>query len=444
MVLIRSVSGVRGVVGSDLTADLAERYGAAFASLGLGSVAVGRDGRPGGDRLVRAVSRGLAAAGAAVHDLGVAPTPTVGMAVRARGFEGGVAVTASHNPEEYNGLKFFTGAGIFLDAIAAARLFALVDAGVDLAPDTDADVVPAPGAARDHIDRVLASPFVDRAAIAERSPTIVVDCVNASGSLVLPELLRELGCRVVEIHTDVGAGFPRGAEPIPEHLGKLSAAVREHRAAGGLACDPDADRLALVDERGHAIGEEYTLAIASRVVLERAPGPVVANVSTSRMLDDLAAEFGVEVHRSAVGEANVVEKMTEVSAVVGGEGNGGVILPAVHAGRDAATAAALVATAIARDGGVSGPAARFRRYAMVKEKVPIDRQAFEAGLCDAVRGAFPDGEFDGTDGAKIAWPDRWVHVRMSGTEPVARIIAEAEREEDTLALIARARAALGQ
>lgn len=442
MVLIRSVSGVRGLVGRDLTVELAEQYGAAFARLAGGDVAVGRDARPGGENLAAAVSRGLCAGGVTVHDLGVAPTPTVGIAVRLRRLAGGIAVTASHNPEAYNGLKFFSSRGIFLDREAADRLFSAVDRGVSGASHAGS-VVSSSGAARDHIDRVVACRLVDRSAIARRRPVLVVDCVNAAGSLVLPPLLRKLGCDVVELHTDVGGGFPRGAEPVPEHLGDLSAAVVRHRAHGGLACDPDADRLALVDESGLAIGEEYTLAIASRVVLERTPGPIVANVSTSRMMDDLAAEFGVGIHRSAVGEINVVSKMMEVSAVVGGEGNGGVILPGIHAGRDAATAAALVATAIAENGGIASLASRFRRYCMVKEKLETDHSN-RAEMADAVRRAFPGGALDTTDGAKIAWPDRWVHVRMSGTEPVTRLIAEAEREEDALALVAKARAALGR
>jgi phosphomannomutase len=413
---------------------MARRYGRAFAAPRPGAIAVGWDSRPGGDRLVDAVSMGVRDAGGTVVDLGVVPTPTVGLVVRTRGLAGGVVVTASHNPEEYNGLKFFSDRGVFLLGDEVERLFAAVDALEEAAaPPKRAASVDASRAAGDpigeHIALVLASSFVDREAIAAVAPRIVVDCVNAAGSVMLPRLLRELGCEVIELSTDTGAGFPRGAEPVPEHLEPLARAVVEAGAAAGFACDPDADRLAVVDEGGAPLGEEYTLSIATRVVLESRRGPIVANASTSRMMDDLAEEFDVELHRTPIGEINVVAKMEEVEAVVGGEGNGGVILPDVHMGRDAATAAALLATALARGNTASGLAARFKRYASVKRKVRLD-SATREGIVEAMKAAFPDGLLDLTDGAKIAWPDRWIHARMSGTEPVVRVIAEAVSETE--------------
>lgn len=459
--LIRSVSGIRGLTGSEMTPALAATYGRAFGRLAGGDILVGWDSRSGGESLKDAVSAGLAESGRGVLDAGVVPTPTIGVGVRTLRLGGGVAVTASHNPEEYNGLKFFGPEGIFLDGPAAERLFALADSErAEGTPGAPLETESAAGAARAatgpteersdpgdlvgrHIDLVLSSAFVDRDAVGRLNPVVVVDCVNAAGSLTLPALLRRLGCRVVELNTEAGASFPRGAEPLAENLADLSRVVVESAAAVGLACDPDADRLAIVDETGAPIGEEYTLAIAARVVLESKRGPVVVNVSTSRMMDDLGTEFDVPVHRTAIGEINVVAKMLEVDAVVGGEGNGGVILPDVHMGRDAAAAAALILTGMARSssGAAAELAGRFIGYRTVKRKVA----ALGMGRDEIVRvmdEAFPDGERVLVDGAKIVWPDRWIHARMSGTEPVIRVIAEASRAEDAAALAERAVAAV--
>jgi phosphomannomutase len=441
--LIRSVSGVRGVVGLDLSADVAWQYARAFGLMAGGDVAVGWDSRPNGNVLKRAVEEGLSASGARVRDLGIVPTPTVGITVRSHGLAGGMAITASHNPEEYNGLKFFSPEGVFLGAAEIAELFDAADGELPECSVDGPDPVALDGAIDEHIRLVASSRWIDAAGIAARRPRVVVDCVNAAGSVIIPRLLRELGCEVLTIHCDEGRGFPRGAEPVPAHLADLSKAVRESTADLGLACDPDADRLAIVDEGARPVGEELTLVLAARIVLEKTRGPVVANLSTSRMIEDLAAEFDVPVYRSSVGEINVVMKMTEVSAVVGGEGNGGVIVPDIHPGRDAATAAALIVSALAGDGrpSVSGLVSRFRPYVMVKRKVPVgavSRAALEA----AMRAAFPDGDLDLTDGAKMLWPDRWIHARMSGTEPIVRVISEAESREDAEALVERAASAV--
>jgi phosphomannomutase len=445
VVLIRSVSGVRGIVGEDLTTDLTRRYGGAFAAMAPGDVAVGWDSRRGGDALAEAVSVGLAEGGARVLDVGIAPTPTIGIAVRRRGLAGGVAVTASHNPEAWNGLKFFSGRGVFLDRDGVTRLFDLVDRGGGAGAASPGSRGRLTGALGDHIDLVLSARAVDRAGIARARPRVVVDCVNGAGSVILPDLLRRLGACVDELWTEPGAGFQRGAEPVSENLGELSKAVRAFGADIGFACDPDADRLAVVDERGRPIGEEYTLAIAALVVLRTHPGPLVANVSTSMMIDEVARGAGVQVYRTAVGEINVVAKMMEVGAVLGGEGNGGVILPDVHLGRDAATAAALVLSGLVADGGraASELAARFTGTSMIKRKVTLESPS-RSGIIDAMKSTFPDGRLDLTDGAKLCWPDRWVHARMSGTEPVVRVIAEALRQDDALELVSRAIAVLSR
>jgi len=444
--LIRSVSGVRGLTADEVTPRLARAYGRAFAGLYPGEIAVGWDSRAGGEDLVAAVAAGISDAGGRPLEIGIAPTPTVGIAVRRHSLAGGVVVTASHNPEEYNGLKFFSSRGVFLEGHEVERLFETVDGRVGR-PVEEGDAVGADGAVGggagrldsavdEHIALVLASDVIDTAAVASAGPRVVVDAVNGAGSVILPELLRRMGCDVVELNTDVSGGFPRGAEPIPSHLGGLCAAVVDESADVGLACDPDADRLAIVDETGRAVGEEYTLSIATRVVLEKKPGPIVANASTSRMMDDLALEFGVPLHRTPIGEINVVAKMMEVGAVAGGEGNGGVIFPDVHPGRDSATAAALIVAGMAASpaGTPSGLVDAFTRYSSVKSKVRLGGITREA-IVEAMRAAFPDGELDRTDGAKIAWPDRWIHARMSGTEPVVRVISEAASEGDAQKLV---------
>jgi phosphomannomutase len=437
--LIRSVSGVRGLTADEITASVARHYGRVFAGLYPGDIAVGWDSRPGGDELAQAVAAGIEDAGSRPLSTGIAPTPTVGLSVRRHGLAGGVVVTASHNPVEYNGLKFFSPRGVFLEGDEVARLFEAVDGSEPSAGEAPQRVEALEGVIDEHIGLILASPVLDLAAASAARFRVVVDAVNAAGSIILPELLRRMGCDVVQLNTRAGAGFPRGAEPIPEHLEGLCSAVVSEGADIGMACDPDADRLAIVDESGRAIGEEFTLAIATRVVLGARRGPIVANASTSRMMDDIAREFDVPLHRTPIGEINVVAKMFEVEAVVGGEGNGGVIFPDVHMGRDAATAAALVVTGLLGAPGrrVSELAGAFTQYSTVKSKLRLPAIARE-GIVEAMRAEFSDGALDLTDGAKIAWPDSWVHARMSGTEPVVRVIAEALSEDDARTLVKRA------
>ncbi len=446
MTLIRSVAGVRGIVPRDLDDIVARRHARAFGEIVGGRVAVGWDSRPGGDELEKAVIKGLLIAGVTPVRLGIVPTPTVGVAVRTLGCEGGICITASHNPGEYNGLKFFSASGVFVTREEGERIFEGADAlaGRAAAPCPESVGTPeSVDAIETHIGLVLASRHVDRAAVAEAAPRIVVDCCNAAGSMILPQLLRRLGCDVVELFTDVGAGFPRVAEPIPESLTALGDRVRETHAAAGFACDPDADRLAIVDETGRAVGEEYTLAIATDAVLAAGPGPVVTNVSTSRMIDDVAARYGADVHRTAVGEANVVAKMIQVSAVVGGEGNGGVVLPDVQLGRDSATAVALIVSHMAcRGAGVVGELVReLRPYTIVKRKLPAVSRS-NAVMEDALVAVLLGGDIDRTDGVKISWADSWVHVRPSNTEPIVRVIAEAPDADGANALATRAEEAL--
>jgi len=447
---MRSVSGLRGIVGEDLVPAVVTRYAQAFgawvAGRGGRTVALARDSRQSGPAFVAAAAEGLVAAGVDVVDLGMVPTPTAQLAVETLegGLGGGIVVTASHNPVEWNALKFVGSGGRFLAKGQAEEFFALVDAGGERPAARPGTRRRDEGAVRRHLDRVLGLPWLDLAAIRRRRFRVGLDCVRGAGATIMPALLEELGCAVQAIHLEPDGRFPREPEPIPEHLGELGALVQRTKSDLGIAVDPDVDRLALVDEAGRPIGEDYTLAFAVRAVLARRRGPVVTNLSTSLVVDDAARAHGAAVERAPVGEANVVERMAECGAVIGGEGNGGVILPEVHLGRDAPVAATLALALLAdRGGSVAALVNSAPRYTIVKAKVARPSGSLEpcyAALSAAVTGAAADRQ----DGLRLALADRWVHVRPSGTEPVVRIIAEAPTRQDAEALVERGRAALAE
>jgi len=441
--LMVSVSGVRGIVGKDLTPELVARYAAAFGTLVRNgerpsAVVLARDARVSGPMFSAAAAAGLVSVGCRVIDAGLIPTPTAQLAVEHHGAGGGLVITASHNPIEWNALKFVGADGLFLDQPAAERLQALLAgtlprAGWDGLGDTARD----DGAVQRHLARVLALPHVDVARIRARGFTVALDCVRGAGGTIMPALLEALGCTVTAIHTETDGRFPRAPEPIPAHLGELSALVRRTGADLGIAVDPDVDRLALVDGTGAPIGEDYTLAFAVEAVLRRRAGPVVVNLSTSLVVDDVAGAYGVTVARAPVGEANVARAMRRAGAVVGGEGNGGVMLPALHLGRDAPLAAALVLDLLAATGdAVHDRVAARPRYTIVKAKAP--RGADLDAAYGALIARFPDAATDRQDGLRLAWADRWLHVRPSGTEPIVRFIAEARTPDAAEALVAAA------
>jgi phosphomannomutase len=442
-----SVSGVRGIVGRDLTPDLVARFAAAFgvlaAQAGRPSVVLARDARTSGPMFAAAARAGLQSVGCEVIDCGLIPTPTAQLAVEHHGAGGGIVLTASHNPIEWNALKFVGPDGVFLDADTGARLLALVEGDIPRAAwDRVGEVRKDDGAVARHLDRLLALPDLDVAAIRRRRFGVALDCVRGAGGTIMPRLLEALGCRVEVINGQTDGRFPRPPEPVPEHLGDLGAAVLRAGAQVGIAVDPDVDRLALVDETGAAIGEDYTLAFAVEAVLRRRRGPVVVNLSTSLVVDDAARAFGVPVQRAPVGEANVARAMRVAHAVVGGEGNGGVMLPALHLGRDAPVAAALVLDLLATDAaGIAARVAARPRYAIVKAKAP--RGPDLSAVYRALEARFGDAAPDRQDGLRLAWPDRWLHVRPSGTEPIVRLIAEAPSRADADALVAAARDVLG-
>jgi phosphomannomutase len=449
--LMISVSGIRGHVGTDLTPELVARYAAALGSWSRSaqsvrqparpSVVLGRDARTSGPMFARAATAGLMSVGVDVIDLGLVPTPTVQLAVEHHRAGAGLILTASHNPIEWNALKFVGPDGIFLDAEAGRVVRELADRGPPRANWADVgEVRQDPDAIARHLDAIVALPMIDVDAIRKRRFKVALDCVRGAGATAILPLLDRLGCEVHGINLEMDGRFPRPPEPIPENLGDLSRLVRDTRAEIGFAIDPDVDRLALVDETGLAIGEDYTLAFAVAAVLDGritdATIPtVVVNLSTSLVVEDAARSRGARFVRAPVGEANVARAIRDEGALIGGEGNGGIMLPALHIGRDAPLGVALILHLIAATGvTLSQLVAAAPRYAIVKAKGPRGPEL--RPLFDRLLERFPDANADERDGLRLAWRDRWLHVRPSGTEPIVRLIAEAPTVADAEALVA--------
>jgi phosphomannomutase len=440
-----SISGVRGVVGESLTPGLLVRFAQAFGTyVGPGAIVIGRDTRTSGEMVRQAVVAGLLSAGCRVVDLDVCPVPTVQLLVRERRARGGIAITASHNPAEWNALKFVNSAGLFLTAAQARQLLDIYHQGeyVKVAGSEMREVELAAGAVDLHVKAVLDA--LGPLPAGGRRLRAVVDSCNGAASVVAPRLLEALGAEVFAINVTPDGMFPRGAEPTPENLGALMAAVREHRADVGFAQDMDADRLAVVSERGEAVGEEYTLVLAARYVLGRERGPVVANLSTTSALDAVARAAGCPVYRSKIGEANVTEEMRRVGAVVGGEGNGGVIYPRINFARDSLVAMALVLHLLAETGRtVSELLAELPPCHMVKAKL-VCRSDRIGRVLKTVRDAYASHQIDLRDGVRVATEDGWLLVRGSNTEPIVRLVAEAGSEARARRMVEEVRALVGE
>ncbi|MCB9497639.1 MAG: phosphoglucosamine mutase [Fibrobacteria bacterium] len=437
-VLMRSVSGVRGVVGEGLTPPVLASHVHSFVqAVGRGRVLVGRDARDSGPLVEQIVCATLAMSGCTAVRLGISSTPTVEMAVQADAQAvGGIILTASHNPAEWNALKFLDKDGLFLGPQEVKELFGRVDAGATDWPRHTGlgEVVDGPDGDDLHIDAVLALPYVEVEGIRARGFKVAVDCVNGATFRIGPRLLERLGCEVVPLFTTPDGTFPRGAEPVPEALARLGEAVREHGCDLGLAFDPDGDRLALVDESGTPLGEEATLALGVRHVLSIRRGDVAVNLSTSAMSDDLAEAAGVRCLRTPVGEIHVAKAMLAQGCVVGGEGNGGLILPELHPGRDGILAAAVVLDLLRSTGRkLSEEASALPKYAMVKTKFGLEGKDLSASI-QRLKERFADASLDERDGLRLSWPGRWLHLRASNTEPILRAIAEGRTLEEARAL----------
>ena len=440
------VSGIRGVVGEFLTPQLACSFAQAVGPyVGVGRVVVGRDTRSSGEMLQHAVTCGLLAAGCEVVDVGILPTPTIQVYVGSTRARGGIALTASHNPPEYNALKLFNGAGLFFNNYERGELLDLYHQSSFRRATNDemrravSDYATPP---RLHIERVLKHVNVER--IRARRFRVALDGVNGAASVMTPRFLAEtLNCELHAIWVDPSQPFPREAEPLPETLGELAGLVRRTGSEAGFGHDPDGDRLAIVDETGRVLDNDDVLALAVDAALGRLPGDVVVNLTTSRSIDDIARAHGRRVFRTPVGEANVVEMMQAVNAAIGGEGSGGgIIFPAVHLCRDSYTGMAFLLDRMAETGlTVSQLAAKLPRYHRRFGKV-----AFEHGrlgpLMQALEESFPEAALDRTDGLKLLLDEGWIHVRASNTEPLLRLAAEARTEDEIERLYGRVLKAL--
>ncbi len=429
-----SISGVRGVIGESLTPTLLARFAQAFGTyIGSGTVVIGRDTRTSGEMVRQAVIAGLLSSGCRVIDLDVCPVPTVQLIVRQRKAAGGIAITASHNPAEWNALKFVNSEGLFLSVGPARALLDIYHQGeyTKVAGGEMRNVEAVTTALDAHINAIVS--VVDKLPVTSRKLRVALDSCNGAGSIIAPRLLEAMGAEVVTVNTTPDGSFPRGAEPIAENLQQLCQLVKESKADIGFAQDMDADRLAVVAETGEPIGEENTLVLATRYVLEKTPGAVVANLSTTSAMDDVVKMFDCppqhsSLHRSKIGEANVTEMMQHVGAVIGGEGNGGVIYPRVNFCRDSHVGMALILHLLAGTGrSVSDLLSDLPRYVMLKERLtcPSDKIAEVLKL---IRRDFADQQMDLQDGVKISFADGWLHVRGSNTEPIIRLVAEATDE----------------
>lgn len=436
--LIESISGVRGIVPDDLDASVISCYVRAFHSLcGEGAVIVGRDTRVSGSELTSAVIETFLGLGRDVLDCGICPTPTVQFVAEDTDAAGGLVVTASHNPEEWNGLKFIARDGCFLNEDSFGNLMRFAKEGKRETAGDSGNYVRFDQAVRRHIQRVLAIDWIDVDKIKRGNFKVAVDAVNGAAAEALPLLLQRMGCDVVKLNCDLSGRFVRGTEPLPENITMLSEAVVEHGCDAGFATDPDADRLAVIDEQGAPLGEEYTLVLSVDDYLRSTGSPqtVVTNLSTTMAVDRVAARYGSVVERTAVGEINVVGRMKQVGAELGGEGNGGVILKQVHLGRDSLVGAAIILNSMARmSQSLSDIFQQLPHFHMVKEKITVDGSMAEESW-QRIAENFDGAETNFVDGLKLQWSDRWVHIRCSNTEPIVRIYAEARTENEAIALV---------
>ncbi|MFA5424312.1 MAG: phosphoglucosamine mutase [Phycisphaerae bacterium] len=432
--LIISISGMRGIIGQNLTAPIAAKYGTAFGTYlrrtaGANgkklTVCLGRDSRRSGPMLASAVTAGLTSVGIEVIDVGLVTTPTASIMTRHLACTGGVIITASHNPIEYNGIKLFLSNGMTPPAEQAAQIKQIfTDEDFDLSASKDCASVGLNMQAYDtHLDKVLR--IVDKDLIASKRYKVVLDSVNGAGGPITKRLLGSLGCQVVAINDEPTGLFEHTPEPTAENLTALCEIVKAKKVDIGFAQDPDADRLAIVDENGTYIGEEYSLALAAKYIFSKKTGTAAANLATSRMLDDIAAAAAGKVIRTAVGEANVADAMLKNNCIIGGEGNGGVIDLRVGTTRDSLVGIALILQLMAETGKtVSQLVAQIPAYVMKKDKFPADKK-IAVKLIDAARAEFPQAGIDMTDGCKLDLDDGWISLRTSNTEPIVRVFIEA-------------------
>lgn len=449
MTLIKSISGIRGTIGGlpgeSLTPVDVVRFTSAYAqqvkskvSKSNYTVVIGRDARISGQMVSGLVSGTLMGMGIDVIDLGYATTPTVELGVTHHRADGGIILTASHNPEQWNALKLLNEKGEFISAEQGAELLKLADSGSIRYPEIDqtGHLVQFDGMNDIHIDAVINMKHVDRELVKKAGFKVVIDCVNSVGGIILPALLNEFGVEVVKLYCEPNGKFPHNPEPLPQHLGDISEAVVKNHADLGFVVDPDVDRLVIVNEDGSMFGEEYTLVAVSDYVLSVEPGNTVSNLSSTRALADITAKYGGSYTAAAVGEVNVVNEMKKTNAVIGGEGNGGIIYPALHYGRDALAGIGLFLTYLAKSGKKCSELRKsFPDYFNSKNKIELKPGTDVDKLINSVREKYTRFPINDRDGIRIDFDREWVHLRKSNTEPVIRVISESTtpRKADDLA-----------
>lgn len=427
--LMVSISGIRGIVGNGLEPATLVKYTSAFADfIGTGKVVVGRDARISGDMVYSVVAGTLMAKGLDVIDIGICPTPTVQYMVKTLQANGGIAISASHNPNEWNALKLLNATGQFMNPDENKIMIEKIDSAQKIysAWNNLGKKINYSEGIEKHIEDVLRMPLIDLKIIRKRKFRVLADCVNGAGVYVIPNLLKYFGCDVVEMNCEKTGIFPRLPEPLPENLTDTMKAVKENKCDLGIVVDPDVDRLVLITEDGKPFGEENTITQAVRFVLSKQKGNVVVNLSTTRGVDDQAKLFGCNVFRSPVGEANVVQKMKEVKAVIGGEGSGGVIYPALHYGRDALVGIALTLQHLAETNlSLLQLKKQLTEYFIVKKKIDLGNLNPDT-IIDQLKLKYSKEKINLDDGLRIDFEDHWVHFRKSNTEPIIRIITESQ------------------
>ena len=426
--LMISISGIRGIVGDGLDPEVLVNFTNAYADfVSEGTVVVGRDARISGEMVQNIVTGTLIAKGLNVVDIGICPTPTVQLTVKKLKANGGIAISASHNPNEWNALKLLNNTGQFMTPEENKTLMKLLDSGKKsfmtwdkLGKKTFSEGV------KDHVNDVLNLKYINVKEIRKRKFKVLVDCVNGAGVYVIPGLLREFGCEVIEMNCEKTGIFPRFPEPLPENLIETMKAVKESKADLGVVVDPDVDRLVLITNEGEPFGEENTITQAVRFILSKQKGNVVVNLSTTRAVDDVAKAAGCKVYRSPVGEANVVKKMKEVEAIIGGEGSGGVIYPALHYGRDALVGIAITLQHLLEFGkSISELKKALPEYFIAKKKIELGSTKPD-DIINSLTEKYKSEKINTEDGLRIDFADHWVHFRKSNTEPIVRIITEAK------------------
>jgi len=433
--LIIGISGVRGIVGETLTPELLTRLGAAFGTyMERGTVVIGRDTRTSGPMIKHAVLGGLLSTGVKVVDIDICTTPTCQLMIEELHADGGIVISGSHNPAEWNALKFFRSDGIYLNDEQGKMLLNIYYQGdfhqarwnemTEIERDNSGVQL--------HINKVLS--LVDVDLIKSKKFKVAIDCCNGAGSIITPFFLEKLGCTVVELHCEPNGYFPHNPEPTFINLGDLSNKTMESGADIGFAQDADADRVAIISEKGEVLGEEYSLALCTKFILSKRKGTVVTNLSTSRMIDDIAAQYKADMVRTAVGEVNVAEKMKKLGALIGGEGNGGIIYPELHYARDSFIGIALVLQYMAETGKrISELADDLPKYYIQKNKVECSRTD-AMHVLETIKSKYSEGKINTEDGLKIDLEDSWIHLRRSNTEPIIRIITESKSKKKALEL----------